>query len=108
MFWIPPLRDFLSVRAIDSDSRDAKLPNHLNGRQSLPDPCHGAEVGQPTGTAVWEMYSGQERVVARSRRALAITDTLLKLIAAAANIGLSRVPKTGYSKPAAIGMPKAL
>ena len=37
-----------------------------------------------------------------------ITDTELKLIAAAAIIGLRRIPKNGYSKPAASGMPKML
>ena len=37
-----------------------------------------------------------------------MTDTELKLIAAAAIIGLSRIPKNGYSNPAASGMPKTL
>ena len=37
-----------------------------------------------------------------------ITDTELKLIAAAAIIGLRRIPKNGYSNPAASGMPKML
>jgi hypothetical protein len=44
----------------------------------------------------------------RSRSALAITDTELKLMAAAAIIGLSRMPKKGYSTPAAIGTPMML
>src|ERR1022692_1687492 len=43
-----------------------------------------------------------------SRRALVITDTELKLIAAAAKIGLSSKPKNGYSTPAAMGTPMAL
>jgi hypothetical protein len=43
-----------------------------------------------------------------NRRLLAITDTELKLIAAAAIIGLSSRPKNGYSTPAAIGTPRAL
>src|SRR6185369_7426981 len=46
--------------------------------------------------------------VVLSRRAFAITDTELKLIAAAAIIGLSNTPKTGYSTPAAIGTPSVL
>ena len=41
----------------------------------------------------------------RSRSEFAITDTELKLIAAAANMGLSKIPNTGYSTPAAIGTP---
>ncbi len=44
----------------------------------------------------------------RSRSALLITDTLLKLIAAAAIMGLSRMPKNGYSAPAATGTPRLL
>lgn len=44
----------------------------------------------------------------RSRSALVITETLLKLMAAAAKIGLSRIPKNGYSTPAAMGTPIAL
>src|SRR3989338_2396516 len=43
-----------------------------------------------------------------SRSAFVITDTELKLIAAAAIIGESNKPKTGYSTPAAIGMPSTL
>ncbi|GEM_PF-3184130 len=43
-----------------------------------------------------------------SRIALAITDTELKLIAAAAMIGESSRPNTGYSTPAATGMPSTL
>ena len=43
-----------------------------------------------------------------SRNALAITETELKLIAAAAIIGDSKMPKRGYNIPAAIGTPRAL
>ena len=43
-----------------------------------------------------------------SLSALLITDTELKLIAAAAMIGLSRIPNAGYSTPAAIGTPTPL
>jgi hypothetical protein len=39
---------------------------------------------------------------------LPITETELKLIAAAAIIGLSRMPKKGYRAPAARGIPRAL
>ena len=44
----------------------------------------------------------------RSRSEFAITETELKLIAAAAIIGLSSNPKNGYSTPAATGTPRAL
>ena len=37
-----------------------------------------------------------------------ITETELKLIAAAAIIGLKRIPKNGYNKPAASGIPMML
>ena len=40
--------------------------------------------------------------------AFAITDTELKLIAKAAIIGESKIPKKGYKIPAAIGTPNTL
>ena|SRR5215470_9482690 len=40
-----------------------------------------------------------------SRNEFVITETELKLIAAAARIGLSSTPKNGYNTPAAIGTP---
>ena len=43
-----------------------------------------------------------------SRSAFNITDTELKLIAAAAIMGESSKPKNGYSTPAATGMPSKL
>ena len=51
-------------------------------------------------------YASSE--VLRSLRALPMTETELKLMAAAANIGLSRMPKKGYRTPAATGTPSAL
>ena len=44
----------------------------------------------------------------RSRSAFVITETELKLMAAAARMGLSSTPKNGYSTPAAMGTPIAL
>lgn len=44
----------------------------------------------------------------RKRNAFTITDTELKLIAKAAIIGESNIPKNGYKTPAAIGIPKTL
>jgi hypothetical protein len=48
------------------------------------------------------------RTTFRSRSALAMTDTELKVIAALATMGLSSKPSAGYSTPAAIGTPSAL
>ena len=44
----------------------------------------------------------------RSRKALAITETLDRLMAAAAMIGESSKPVNGYSTPAAMGIPSVL
>ena len=44
----------------------------------------------------------------RSLSALEITETELKLIAVAAIIGLSKIPKNGYNNPAAMGTPSKL
>lgn len=41
-------------------------------------------------------------------RALAITDTELKLIAAAAIMGDNNIPKNGNNTPAAMGIPTVL
>jgi hypothetical protein len=48
------------------------------------------------------------RAAVRSRSALAMTDTELKLIAAAAIMGDSSRPVNGYNTPAAMGTPAAL
>ena len=53
-------------------------------------------------------YETAHRLIRRNRSAFAITETELKLIAAAAIIGLSNQPKTGYKMPAASGTPRAL
>lgn len=47
-------------------------------------------------------------LIRRNRSALLITDTELKLIAAAAMMGESSNPKSGYKTPAAMGMPSTL
>ena len=44
----------------------------------------------------------------RNRNEFTITETELKLIAAAANIGDNNIPKTGYSIPEATEIPKTL
>ena len=44
----------------------------------------------------------------RSRKALLMTETELRLMAAPAMIGLSSKPKYGYRTPAATGIPSAL
>ena len=60
-------------------------------------------------------WSGAERVLHEhhrftffNRRALLMTETELKVIAALAIMGLNNNPKNGYSTPAAIGTPMQL
>ena len=50
-------------------------------------------------------FSGIYSVTFRNLSEFVITDTELKLMAAAARTGLSSSPKTGYNTPAAIGTP---
>ncbi len=68
-------------------------------------PClerRGKNIGVPAAFPAYR-YS----CVRLSRNALVITDTELKLIAAAAMIGESSNPENGYSTPAATGTPSA-
>ena len=60
--------------------------------------------GPPSCTLKSNAYNSTRR----SRSALTMTDTELNVIPALAMIGLSRIPKTGYSTPAAMGTPSAL
>src|SRR5689334_835710 len=53
-------------------------------------------------------WTADHTFAVRKRKALPITETELKLIAAAAIMGLSSSPNTGYSTPAAIGTPTEL
>jgi hypothetical protein len=62
---------------------------------------HGGAVGLLTGHA-------RTALTVRSLSAFPITDTELRLIAAAATIGESSIPKAGYSTPAAMGTPRRL
>ena len=55
-----------------------------------------------------ERWRWHQSFIVRSRSALLITETELRLMAAPAIIGLSSKPKKGYSRPAATGMPRAL
>ena len=53
------------------------------------------------------IYTTHKEIL-RNLNELAITETELKLMAAAAIIGDNKMPKNGYKIPAAIGMPKTL
>ncbi len=65
-----------------------------------------------------EACTGEDGIAARadrsqilavlSRKAFVMTETELRLIAAAAIMGLSSNPVNGYKAPAAIGTPRAL
>src|SRR3984957_11613278 len=78
--------------------RDLRYPTSRKKRArcGAPQAPWKGQVRQPYNEAV------------RRRNALAITETELKLIAAAAIIGLSSNPNTGKSTPAASGTPNAL
>lgn len=54
------------------------------------------------------ILSKSYRLRFRNRNAFAITETELKLIAKAAIMGESSIPKNGYRMPAAIGTPNTL
>jgi hypothetical protein len=56
------------------------------------------------------LYESRRDVVCTvpHRRGRPITDTELKLMAAAAMVGLKRSPNAGYSTPAASGIPTTL
>ena len=71
-------------RTVQSDAISLTEPLFLLGDGSS---C------KPSG--IWITRADQESFAPRNLNALAMTDTLLKLIAAAAIIGLRRVPKTG-------------
>jgi hypothetical protein len=60
-------------------------------------------LGQPL-TRVMSSYN----FAWRNRSEFVITDTELKLMAAAARIGLSKIPKNGYKIPPAMGTPTEL
>jgi hypothetical protein len=60
------------------------------------------------GGLIAALYENHSSAVLRGRSAFPITETELKLMAAAAIIRLSKTPNTGYSTPAAIGKPNAL
>ncbi len=68
----------------------------------------GARIGRPGSAPARDkrVTPAEDQSCSRfSRRALKITDTELKLMAAAAMIGLSNIPNHGYNTPAAIGTP---
>jgi len=69
----------------------------------------GVETGRLMLRYLAEGLPGKyQSLMLRRRSALAMTETELALIAAAATIGLSSTPRTGYSTPAATGTPSAL
>ena len=72
-------------------------------------PDHDASIQRPLPTGDLIDRAGQvHNEILRKRSAFAITETELKLMATLAIIGLNRIPKNGYSTPAAIGTPIVL
>ena len=81
-----------------------------HGKALLPaycKPCSGYGV-KPAPAAADGVTRSQSTRVARKRKALAITLTEDRAMAAAATTGESSQPKKGYSTPAARGMPATL
>jgi len=82
-------------------------------RRTVPQPSGQRGVGagqrrQGREGSAHDRVSDVCRSTRRRRSALPITDTELKLIAAAAMMGERRMPKNGYRTPAATGTPSAL
>ena len=88
--------------------------HHKARRSSVPAPPHGqACVAQSPATLNRAQQTNADPPFAHSfarrrRRALPITETELRLMAAAAKMGGNSRPKAGYSTPAAIGTPSTL
>lgn len=73
--------------------------------------CNGFVTPDRLASIVLSLYvvsPNTYKLTRRKRKALVITDTELKLMAAAAIIGDRSNPKMGYSTPAATGTPNAL
>ena len=69
---------------------------------------HQRDTRQESPRRPWVAGREVQIVTFRSRKALAMTVTELRLMAAAAIMGESTRPKTGYRAPAAMGIPMAL
>jgi len=79
-------------------------PIFTTGQMTTPPPLH---ISEPISMGLHEY--GYFSPIVLNRNALPITDTELKLMAAAAIIGFSsRFAEIGYRIPAAIGTPRAL
>jgi len=81
------------------------------GQRAVPDTRvkdRGSAYGPARGQFMSTGHPADQSASFRSRKALLMTDTELKVMAALAIIGLSRIPSTGYSAPAARGIPSAL
>lgn len=85
-------------------------PKSLGDHQSAYTGCHMQARRNNCDVLITEFYGRRlvEMSTARSRNALPTTLTDDNAIAAAAMIGDSSNPNTGYSTPAAIGIPAAL
>lgn len=65
-------------------------------------------IRSPAYTRAMECPTGSDRRAFRRRSALPMTETLERLMATLASMGLMSHPKAGYRSPAAMGTPKAL
>lgn len=91
-------------------SDSALITPRRAGRRHLKPARAGCDMMPPVEGADDRFWppSGHHSFTPRSRDAFAITLTEDSAMAAAAMIGDSRMPKNGYSTPAATGMPSAL
>ena len=95
----------VSLEEIWTDVGAATSPDSIVFYRVLGRKCDG--LGQLPWNSI--PHRGFNHTISRrSLRALIMTDTELKLMAAAAMIGLKSRPKNGNRTPAAIGTPAAL
>ena len=103
MLWrrVRPLRELQRHRLRRGWSRRDEQDDERGGAK----PQDGRRTHEATRSRGYPEY---QISAVRNRSALPITDTELKLMAAAAIMGESRIPNTGYSTPAAMGTPAEL
>ena len=110
--FVPHIRKVVyTTNAIESMNR--VLRKLTRNRRIFPndDAALGLVCGHPRSLKKLEIHPAGSWVyncVLFKRNALPITDTELKLMAAAAIIGESSMPKKGYNTPAATGTPSTL
>lgn len=101
-----PRRSIATTPPSPSARRRSSQSNHIS-RQERTLPCPSPRKREGQGGYSFRASLGYS-FTEFSRNALAMTLTELSAMAAAASIGESSQPVSGYSTPAATGMPSAL